>query len=74
MWYVFVDVKDFYRNTGMQRDKCILVAVHMISTKFMGNYELQKLLHNGHSYVEARNGMYRMPQTVTISKYNRGNI
>ena len=50
MWYVFVDVIEFYRNTGIQRDKCILVAVHMIPTKFMGNYELHKLLHNGHSY------------------------
>ena len=74
MWYVFVDVKYFYRNTGLQRDKCILVAVHMIPTNFMGNYKLHKLLHNGHSYAEFRNGMFGMPQTVRISQYNRGNL
>ena len=58
----------------MQRDKCTLVAVHMIPTKFMGNYELHKLLHNGHSYAEFRNGMFGMPQTVKITQYNRVNI
>ena len=74
MWYVFVDVKDFYSNTGMQRDKCILVDVYMIQRKFVGNYELHKLLHNENIYVEVINSLYGMPQTVRNYQYNRGNI
>ena len=67
--FVTADLKDFYLETPMdKKDYAYMrIPVSVIPDSIMLEYDLAKLVHNGHVYVEIRKGMYGLPQAGRLA-------
>ena len=65
--YVCMDVRDFYLNNQMEREKYIMIHISMIPQEFVEKYNLAEKAHNGYIYARVTKGMYGLPQSVRIS-------
>ena len=62
-----MDVKYFYLNNQMNRDKYIMIQISMVPQEFVEEYNLAKKAHNGYIYARVTKIMYGIPQAVKIS-------
>ena len=56
-----MDVKYFYLNNQMDRDKCIMIQILMIPQEFVERYNLAEKAHDGYIYAMVTKGMYGLP-------------
>jgi hypothetical protein len=61
------DIKDFDLNTPMERYKYMRIPIRQIPPAIVEQYNLHKLVHNDHVYVEIRKGMYGLPQAGILA-------
>ena len=62
-----MDVKDFYLNNQMYRDKYIMIQISMVPQEFAEIYNLTEKEHNGYIYARVTKGIYGLPQAVRIA-------
>ena len=62
-----MDVKDFYLNNHMDRDKYIMIQNSMIPQEFVEIYNLAEKARNGCICSRVTKVMYGIPQAVRIS-------
>ena len=62
-----MDVKDFYLNNHMDRDKYIMIQISMVPQYFVEIYNLTEKEHNGYIYSRVTKGMYGLSQAGRIS-------
>ena len=55
--YMCMDIKGFYLNNQMDRDKYILIQLSMIPQEFVEKYNLKEKAHNGYTYARVTKGM-----------------
>jgi hypothetical protein len=65
--YMNMDVKNYYLGTPLERYEYVRIPVSMVPGKFMDEYNLHSLVHNGYLYVEVRKGMYGLPQAGLLA-------
>ena len=61
------DIKDFYLNTPMPQYEYMRIPIVDIPPVIMEQYQLTKLVHNQHVYVEIQKGMYGLPQAGILA-------
>ena len=64
---MLMDVKDFYLNNHMDRDKYIMIHISMIPQEFVEKYNLSENTRNGYIYARVTKVMYGLPQAGRIS-------
>jgi hypothetical protein len=65
--FLVTDIKDFYLNTAMERYEYMRLPEAVIPEEIMQQYQLHRLVNNGHVYVEIRKGMYGLPQAGKLA-------
>ena len=63
--YICMDVKDFYLNNQMDRDKYIMIQLSMIPQEFLEIYNITEKAHNGYIYAKGNKGNIRTPLSRT---------
>ena len=53
-----MDVKYFYLNNQMDRDKSIMIQFSIIPQEFVEKYNITEKEHNGYKYARVIKGMY----------------
>ena len=67
--YMCMDVKYFYLNNRMERDKYIMILISMIPQEFLEKYNLTEKAYNAYIYTRVTKGMYVLRQAGRISYY-----
>ena len=57
-----MEIKYFYLDNQMDRDKYIMIQLSMIPQEFVENSNLPEKSHNGYMYSRVTKGMYGLPQ------------
>ena len=60
--YMCMDIKEFYLNNQMDREKYIMIHISMIPQNFVEKYNLAEKAKNGYIYARLTKGMNRLPQ------------
>jgi hypothetical protein len=55
--FMTTDVKNFYLKTPLKRPEYMRINIKLIPKEIIDKYQLTKLLHNDHIYVEINKGM-----------------
>ena len=62
-----MDVKYFYLNNRIDLEEYIMIHTSIIPEKFMTSYNLKGKVHNGYILARVTNGMYGLPQAVSMA-------
>ena len=65
--YVCMNVKYFYLDNQMDRDKYIMIQLSMTPQEFVVKYNLAEKAHNRYIYTRVTNGLYGIPQAGCIA-------
>ena len=65
--YMCLDIHNFYLGTPMERYEYMKMPLALIPQEIIDEYDLNKLVHNGHIYIEIRRGMYGLPQAGILA-------
>ena len=69
VWFMTIDIKDFYLNTPMSRNKYMRLKLSDLHENFFKEYNLSsKVTTDGYVYVDIRRKMYGLPHTGLISQ------
>ena len=63
-----MDVKQFYLNNQIDRDKYIMIQLSMILQEFVEKYNHVEKSHNGYIYARVTKVMYGFPQAEQLSQ------
>jgi hypothetical protein len=61
------DLKDFYLGTDLDDYEYARITIHLIPAHIIALYNLEDKIVHGHVYVEARKGMYGLPQAGRLA-------
>ena len=68
-WFMTIDIKDFYLNTPMARNKYMRLKLSNLPEDFAKEYNLAiKVTTDGYVYVEIRCGMYGLPHAGLMAQ------
>eukprot|EP00957_Ditylum_brightwellii_P105892 8076206-Ditylum_brightwellii.AAC.2 len=62
LWYVCIDIKNFYLETPMECKEYMQMPAHLIPQEFFNEYDMHNKIHNGYIYLEIGKGIYGLSQ------------
>jgi hypothetical protein len=66
--FMTLDISDFFLTTKeMKRPEFIRIKLDVIPDKFIKQYNLEAIAHNGHVYAQINGGMYGLPQAGKLA-------
>jgi hypothetical protein len=67
--HMCLDLKNFYLGTPMEEYEYMRLHIKDIPDKIIQQYNLHELTHNDWVYIEARGGVYGLPQAGKLANY-----